>query len=245
MIIFGIMGSGFAQSRKVMNLPGYDLAPYHFGFILGMNQMLFSIKTVEGFQQEPYDDLTYTDGEGTSNSFKLYSVESTPSFGFTIGIVSNLRLHDNWDLRFVPSLSFGQREINYTIYRVEEKVLEYEDIQIQSTFVEFPLSLKFKGSRYNNMRPYWLVGAKYALDLASDANKEQIGIDKETFTIARNDIYGELGGGLDFYTAFFKFGVEVKMSYGFNDLLQRQNNIYTMGIERLRSKLFLLSLTFE
>jgi hypothetical protein len=50
---------------------------------------------------------------------------------------------------------------------------------------------------------------------------------------------------MDFYTTFFKFGIELKMSYGLMDILKRQGNIYTLPVEKLSSKLFLLSFTFE
>ena len=36
-----------AQKRKVLNLPSYDQQPYHFGFILGINHMLFTVKPVD------------------------------------------------------------------------------------------------------------------------------------------------------------------------------------------------------
>jgi len=39
--------SAMAQQRKPMNLPNFDHVTYHFGFILGVNQMLFSVKTVD------------------------------------------------------------------------------------------------------------------------------------------------------------------------------------------------------
>lgn len=243
-IIFGLLLQVNAQHRKVRNLPGYDDAPYHFGFILGMNQMLFTIKTNPGFQDVVYNSLATPDL--FSDSSRLLSVQHTPAFGFTIGIVSNLRLADNWDLRFVPSLSFGERDINYVISTRFENADDVLNIskKIQSTFVEFPLNLKFKGSRYNNMRPYWLAGVRYSLDLASDSKKKE-GNNNINVAIERNDLYPEIGAGLDFYTTYFKFGIEVKMAYGLRDILRREGNIYTSGIEKFNSKMFLLSFTFE
>lgn len=243
-LIAGLLMQVNAQHRKVRNLPGYDDAPYHFGFILGMNQMLFTIKTNPGFQNVVYNALQTPDL--VSDSAKLMSIQHTPAFGFTIGIVSNLRLADNWDLRFVPSLSFGERDINYVIdsrFSNTDDILEINK-KIQSTFVEFPLNLKFKGSRYNNMRPYWLAGIRYSLDLASDSKKKE-GNNNINVAIERNDLYPELGAGLDFYTTYFKFGIEVKMAYGLRDILRREGNIYTSGIDKFNSKMFLLSFTFE
>lgn len=233
-----------AQRLKVRNLPAYDLAPYHFGFILGMNQMLFTVRTTPGFQNITYSSLQTPDLY--SDSARLLGIEHKPAFGFTIGIVSNLRLAESFDLRFVPSLSFGERDLEYSIITNFEG--ERDQIlvnkKMQSTFVEFPLHIKYKGSRLNNVRPYWLAGAKYAIDLASDSKKKE---ENNNIYVAlnRSDLYGELGAGFDFYTTFFKFGIELKMSYGLNDILKREGNIYTGAVDRLNSKLFLLSFTFE
>ena len=248
LLFWSCLPESSAQRIKVRNLAEYDLAPYHFGFILGMNQMLFTVKTAPGFQDVEYLSLQTPDLY--SESSKLLGIEHNPALGFTIGIVSNLRLAERFDLRFVPSLSFGERDIMYSIRSQFEG--KPSDIlikkKIQSTFIEFPLHLKYKGRRMNNMRPYWLVGAKYALDLASDSKKkkDQAAANNSVYVaINRNDIYGEMGAGLDFYTTFFKFGVEVKMAYGLTDILKREENIYTDAIDRLNSKLFLLSFTFE
>jgi hypothetical protein len=234
-----------AQRVKVRNLPSYDLAPYHFGFVLGMNQMLFTVKTTPGFQDEKFSSLQTPDLN--ADSAYLLGVEHQPAMGFTIGIVSNLRINEYSDLRFVPSLSFGERNFDYSIRSYFDG--EMNDItvskKLQSTFIEFPLNLKYKGSRLNNMRPYWLIGAKYAIDLASDSKKKEEDNNNVYVAINRNDFYGELGAGLDFYTTFFKFGVELKMAYGLTDVLKRDDNIYTGAIEKVNSKLFLISLTFE
>lgn len=248
LILSVILGSASsfvsAQKAKVRNMPNYDVSPYHFGFILGMNQMLFTIKTSPGFQDVSYYALQTPDL--FADSSKLYGLQHKPAYGFTIGIVSNLRISDNMDLRFIPSLSFGERDLQYTVltYFEQQESVVVISKKLQSTFIEFPLQLKYKGNRLNNVRPYWIVGAKYALDLASDSKKKEEN-NNIYLALARNDIYADLGAGLDFYTTFFKFGVELKMSYGLRDILKREGNIYTLPVERLSSKLFLLSFTFE
>lgn len=234
-----------AQRVKIRNLPSYDLAPYHFGFALGMNQMLFTIKTIPGFQDQNFTNLQTPDLN--SDSARLLGVEHQPALGFTIGIVSNLRINEYADLRFLPSLSFGERNFDYSIRTFFEGAQDEIIVRkkLQSTFIEFPLNLKYKGSRLNNMRPYWLIGAKYAVDLASDSKKKKEGNNNVYVAINRNDFYGELGAGLDFYTTFFKFGVELKMAYGLTDILKHEDNIYTGAIDKVNSKLFLISFTFE
>ncbi len=237
-------GKAYAQANKVKNLPKYDFRIKHFGFILAANQMLFTIKTKPGFS-----DITFNQSQSPdifADSSKLLQVNSDPTLGFTIGIVSDLRLGKYLNLRFIPSLAFGERYMNYTILRYKDGEPTLVDIQknITSTYVGLPLYVKYKSKRINNIRAYVLGGIKYNIDLA--ANKKKKDDTGETYLkLKKNDFLFEIGVGFDFYTGFFKFGTELKMSYGTVDLLQRENNIYTDCIERLNSKIFQLSFTFE
>jgi len=230
------------QTDKVMNLPKYDRAPYHFGFVLAANQMLFSIETKPDFQFMKYD----TQDVG-GDSLYLYRVNAQPTMGFTIGIVGNLRMGEYFDLRFIPSLAFGERYLNYSILKYDEGKPLFLDVKknVASTFVEFPLQVKYKSKRLNNVRAYLLGGAKYNLDLASNKNKKRENASETYIKLEKHDLLVEVGVGFDFYTAFFKFGTEIKMSYGLTDVLEKDNTIYTGAIERMNSKLFQLSFTFE
>lgn len=233
-----------SQSRKVENMPTYDYAKYHFGFILAVNQMHFVIKPVTDLHKMTFNADQSTDFSG--DSAKIYSIQQTPSMGFTVGIVGNLRLGNYFDLRFIPSLSFGERYLDYRIlkYRDGESTLIEIKKTIPSTFVEFPLHLKYKSKRVNNFRAYVLTGMNYRVDLASDAkkNKDQAQV---LIKLQRGDLSYEIGVGFDFYFEWFKFGTEAKMSYGLSDLLIDEDNIYVNGIESLKSKVFQISLTFE
>lgn len=239
-----ISGNILAQKNVVENLPKFDLDPYHFGFILGMNQMFFAIKPEPGFMNVMYTPAQTTDL--TSDSTYLRGIESNATAGFVIGIVSNLRMGDRFDVRFIPSLSFGERQIVYKLLTYNEGTAEsiISTKKVQSTFVEFPLYVRYKGRRINNVLPYVLGGAKYALDLASNSKKKDA-TNNVNVSIESSDLYAELGVGFDFYTAWFKFGTEVKMSYGLRDMLKHDNTIYTRGIDQLHSRLFQLTFSFE
>ena len=194
----------FGQSRKVMNLPSYDKEAYHFGFILAMNQMYYTAKP-------------------------LIDTKSSP--GFAIGILGNLRLGEYFDLRFIPTLSFGGREVAQT----SNPDFYY---QIPSTFVDFPLNLKYRSKRLNNVAAYLLAGPKYSIDIASTKKKNQA-----AFITNRSDLGIEVGVGFDFYTNYFKFGTEVKMGYGLFNILKSGGDF--IGTDQLRNKIFQLSFTFE
>jgi len=217
-----------AQRLRVENLPKFDASPYHFGFTLGFNQMNFTVKN------EP--DFTLFDS--------LYVIEPVPELGFNIGIVSDLTLNNNLNLRFVPALAFGDRKLNYSMI-VKDSLLEVQTKTVESTYIDLPIYLKFKTNRLVNTRAYVLGGMKYSIDLASQSNKKEKRDDEKLLKLKRNDLALELGTGFDFYLEYFKFGIEMKMSYGMRDLLKRENNVYTNSIKKLSSKIFWFSFTFE
>lgn len=233
-----------AQLRKVENMPTYDYARYHFGFILAINQMHFVIKPVEGLHYTMFDAEAAE--EINADSAMIYSIEGQPTVGFTVGIVGNLRLSEYLDLRFVPSLAFGERYINYRFLKFRGGDAELIDVKkiVPSTYIELPLHIKYKSQRLNNFRAYVLGGINYRVDLASQAKKSKDAAEVQV-KLLRNDIAGELGVGFDFYFEWFKFGTELKMSYGMTDILKHEGNIYTDGIDKLRSKIFQVSFTFE
>jgi hypothetical protein len=232
------------QSRKVENMPTYDFSKYHFGFILAVNQMHFSIRPTEGLFEKTFDAVQAN--EINADSAMIYSVEHQPSFGFTVGIVGNLRLGDYFDLRLIPSLSFGERNLDYRFLKYRDGSAEIVEItkNIPSTYIEIPLHLKYKSKRLNNFRTYVLTGPNVRIDLASEAKKRQDAAEVQV-KLNQLDAAWELGVGFDFYFEWFKFGTDIKMSYGMFDVLKRENNIYTLGIDQLRSKMFQVSFTFE
>ncbi|NTW34096.1 MAG: PorT family protein [Bacteroidetes bacterium] len=211
---------------KIENLPKFDLRPYHFGFTLCLNKMDFAIHPIPNFKSLD----------------SVFVVQSTPQWGFNIGIVSNLRLNEYSDLRFIPTLSFGDRIINYTL-QDSNKVVINDSKKVESTYLDFPFLIKFKSKRLKNARAYVIAGGQYSIDLASQAKKK----DKKNslVKIKEYDILYQVGVGFDFYLIYFKFATELKMSYGVNDLLKRDGTVYTKSINKLNSKIFQLSFLFE
>jgi len=240
--------SGFNRVKgqgQPMNLPTYDYAPYHFGFVLAVNQMNFALKLNDNVSLITLDSAMSPDF--FADSVRIMSIGSKPTLGFTIGIVSNLRLGKYFDLRFVPSLAFGERRLNYTFLRYKDNVVSTVEFEknITSTYVEFPLHIKYKSKRLNNVRAYVLAGGKYVIDLATTKADKDEEKNNTLVKLNRNDFLLEAGVGFDFYNGWFKFGTEIKMAYGLTDILKREANIYTEGIESIRSQIFQISFTFE
>lgn len=249
-VLFVILATqpSFSQVNKVPNLKLYDYDSYHFGFILVANQMNFIVKTKSDLHEQYYKDKQLPEFDiGSSNvdSAMVYGITSQPSFGFTVGIVGNKRIGNYFDLRFIPSLAFGTRSLRFDtrLFVDGDTLTKILSQKVNSTFVEFPLLLKYKSERVHNTRLYIIGGAKYSVDLSSQANKTE----KDNYEpkLFRTDVYFILGAGVDVYMNWFKFGVELTMSYGTRNMLLQENNLYTGGIESLRSKLFMFTFTFE
>ena len=173
----------------------------------------------------------------------IYVVESIKQGGFALGIVANLRISDFFDLRLIPSLSFSQRALEYTLVGVSG-IPQTTVKKIESTFLEFPLSLKYKSVRINNGRAYALAGLRYTLDLASqkDVSLE----DDELIKLKRDDLMYEIGFGIDFYLKYFKLSPVIMLSLGLNNMLVKQeDNLFSESIDRLTSKIMQVSITFE
>lgn len=244
-----------AQRRVVHYLPKYEQEPYHFGFLLAFNQMSYTIKTVDNYQNQPQPANAWPNGNysipNTQNLY-VYNVETQQTPGFTVGIIGSKRLGRYFDLRFIPSLSFSERRLHYNIGilgndgNMEMKAFTKS---IGTTFVEFPLNIKYRSKRYNNIGAYVFGGVNPKIDLASQKdNKETDGQGNEfinNLVTKRFDIAGELGAGFDFYNQWFKMGIEVKMSYGVLDIVKNEAFIYTAPIDQLRNKLFQVSVLFE
>jgi hypothetical protein len=171
--------------------------------------------------------------------------------GINIQIITNLHLAKYFDLRFLPGVSFGQRNIRfYQFQRSNDSLLgSYrgeEQQRLESSYLEFPLALKYKGARLNNVRPYVLGGINYRYDLAG---KKELDDEKKIWLrLKRSDIYYEAGAGLDFYLRYFKLSVELKMSNGIRDVLvhnPERNPEFVNAIDKMRSQIWILAFHFE
>ncbi len=209
------------------NLPNYYSQRLNFGFTLGINRTNFMV--------QPSNHLERFDS--------IKTIESKPKLGFNLGIVSELRLHRYVTLRFVPNLSFAERNLEY-YFEGHDTLVRTKSIE--STFINFPLDLKLRSARVKNFAAYVLAGGGYSLDLASK-RKTKNGSDpnEQIVKLQRDDYSYEVGAGAEFFLEYFKFAIECKLTMGTKNLLIKDNTIYSDSVDKLNSKIFLISLTFE
>jgi len=230
LFIFLVMGiSSQAQKFKQERYKNFDKRTFHFGFMLGFNSSDFTVyQNVNAYEQ-----------------YGLKLLENDAQPGGQLGILTTMKLGTPvLRLRFIPSLSFQEKLLRYTF---EDTLLNTDEIgeeRVNSTNLDFPLMLQFRTKRYNNFTAYALVGGQFSIDLQSQEKASQNYIDPY-IKIKRNDIQGQIGGGIEFFAPYFKFGIEIKYSHGFiNSFIQDNTNI-AEPINKLYNKVWSLSLIFE
>ena len=209
----------------MLNLRKYDRRLLHFGFSLGMN----------------YSDIAVNLKENIQDLDSVYIVEPKGALGFNLGIVTDLRLGEHFNLRFIPGISFVGRSMEYTIIERDTVPMVY-DKPVNSVFLELPLYFKFRSRRINNYRIYIIGGGKFLFDMAT---KEDVQTQEVILKMKREDYTWDLGVGADFYMEYFKMSVEVKMAFGLNNLLVEDDSVFTNSIQSMKSKTFLFSIYFE
>jgi Outer membrane protein beta-barrel domain len=215
------------QKQKPKNTSWYDEKLIHFGFSLGFNTMDFNI----------------TPSQAHYKTDSLYPSVSVLNPGINIQIITDLRPADHFDIRFLPGVSFGQRVIRF----YKNKVLVNDQQRLESSFLEFPLLLKYKGNRLNNIRPYVIGGLNFRYDLAG---KKEFDDSKPIYIrLKRPDLYYEMGAGMDFYLTYFKLSIELKMSQGIGNVLVQEASPshpeYYNAIEKIKSQIWVLAFHFE
>lgn len=227
-ITFSLLLSG--QKEKPINVIPvlWEEKTLHFGFSVGFNTMDFNI--TPSLTRLPVDSLFYPD-------------VSILNPGINIQVVSGFRPSEFLEIRFLPGVSFGQRSIRF----YKGQVLKNGEQRLESSFLEFPLLLKYKAMRLNNVKPYMIGGFNFRYDLAG---KKEYDEDEPIYLrIRKSDLYYELGAGLDFYLPYFKLSLELKMSNGMRDVLVHDPAIgypqYSNAIERMKSQMWIIAFHFE
>ncbi len=225
---------GISQEEMPRNLPAFDLKELHFGFTVGFNAM----------------DVGFSRNFDADNF--IYADVSHLLPGFQVSIVSDLRMNKNWNLRFLPGISFGSREISYYDYTTGQgglaKISDADNpVALGPSFLDFPLHVKYRSDRVNNYRPYVVGGLNFRYDMS--AKKEFDGESAEYLKFKPADLYFEFGFGVDTYLRYFKFAPEIKLAVGLRNIISDDgrppNPQFVASIDRATSYIIMLNFHFE
>jgi len=198
--LIGVFSStASAQGRDVVIYQqNWDMQQVFWGYYLGINKKDFKI--------------TYT----KENSF----IDVTPSLGFEVGLIGDLRLHKNINLRLEPGLSSNTKELAFTHIPGGKKDSIRE---VNATYLRIPLLLKFNANRYYNIRPYVVAGVSYDYNFSSNEDNPNDNYDGE-FRTKKNNFSYEIGVGMDIYLPNFIFSPSIRGIFAISDELVRDSN---------------------
>jgi hypothetical protein len=217
-----------AQQKKThwvkRNNPNYDDKKLTYGFLIALHSTAYQIKYSDRFVTQEFDTL--------------YAVEPDWSPGFALGFIMNYKLADLLDLRLTPSVAFYE---NRLLYRYTDDQPNDEQV-VETTMVEFPVLLKFKSERRENLRMYMIGGVKPAIEASGKKELKNV---TSALEVTGGNLSLDVGFGLDIYYPLFKFSPELRFSRGMVNVLDNTKNIYGQPLQRVNTNTITLYLLFQ
>ena len=215
------------SKERVLNNENFDKPRLSYGYYLGFNVYDYNI-------------------DYTTN---VMDVQVLKSAGLNVGLVGNFRINDYIDIRLEPGLVISRRELNYSYTYFNGISHEEKDLirEIQSTFVHIPLLIKFSTKRINNIKPFIVAGFSTALNLSSQQNNPKDN-SNNTFRVTKNNLYYELGIGIDLYLTWFKFTPSLRGVFSIQDELVNDvdpNSPWTKNMTQIQTRGLFINFTFQ
>lgn len=213
--------------EKIKNLETFDEQLLTWGFYLGLNSYDYKF-TYERNMEDILVDRTV---------------------GFSVGLISDLRVNKFVNLRFEPGLFITTRNLLYDESYFNGMSFNDNDLarEVKSTYIHFPLLLKVSTKRLNNFKPFIIGGFATALNLSSnEENPDDNSVGQ--FRTKKSVHFYELGIGIDFYMYWFKFSPSIRGVFAINDELVRDedpNSPWTSNINSMQTRGVFLNFTFQ
>lgn len=213
------------NNNQFENLQNFDKQKVHFGYFIGVN--LYNSKI--DYKKNP-----------------IFNTQYQEEFGLNIGLIGDLRLSENLNLRFEPGLQTSKASVKFN---ERSNFTQKSDTlrSIKSTYIHLPLLLKFSSKRINNFRPYVIGGISTSLNLSSNENSPEDNKNK-VFRLKSTTFYYELGFGIDFYLQYFKFSPSIRGLFSLNNELVPDRDAqspWTSHIDKLSTRGIFINLNFH
>lgn len=227
-ILLVLSTKGYSQFAKsmfskdpIINLENWQKQRLYFGYYLGFNSFDFKFD-----YKTPVEDI---------------QVKKTT--GFNVGVVADLRLQEYINLRFEPGLYYTKRDLYYPNFTSQSDYLR----EVNSTYIHFPLLLKFSSLRTGNIRPYLVGGMSTTLNLSSNSKSQDDNMEQK-FRVKQWTAAYEVGFGIDIFSEYFIFSPSIRGMFGIGDELIRDkdpNSPWTGNIDSMKSRAILINFTFH
>ena len=240
-LIFGfflsISGVFFAQTERVEYIPTFDKKLMHYGFYLGVNQNDFKLN---------FTDKQIPNANFPGDFYDKPNITVEVIEGFNVGLIADLRLHKNLNLRLEPGLVSNTKKLVFN--HLTNSLFPKDSIrEIGSTYLHIPLVFKFSTDRYKNIRPYLLGGISYNYNFSSnEKNQEDNSLGQ--FRMKSHNFMYEVGVGVDFYLYYFKFSPSVRGIFAMNNEIKYDNDVnsrWTAPVNFMGTRGVFLNFAFE
>jgi len=215
------------NKERILNNENFDKARLSYGYYLGFNVYDYN-----------FDYRT-----------DVKDIQVLKSTGFNIGLLGNVRINDYIDIRVEPGLVISRRELNYSQTFFTGIDFEDKDLirEIQSTFIHIPILIKFSAKRINNIKPFVVGGISTALNLSSQQDNPDDN-SKNVFRVSKNNLYYELGLGIDIYLTWFKFTPSIRGVFSMQNELIKDidpDSRWTRHIAQMQTRGLFINFTFQ
>ena len=225
--IFFLSLSIYSQKNnaKISNLQNFDQKKLHFGYYVGVNNYNYKLDYILNPEKKT-----------------LVSDQT----GINVGLIGDLKLKKNLNLRFEPGLYTNKSDI---VFYDRQNFTKNSDTlrSIKSTYIHLPLLIKYSAKRYNNLKPYVLAGLSTSFNLSSNQNSPEDN-NNDVFRLKTNTFYYELGFGIDFYLQYFKFSPSIRGVFSLKNELVPDldpNSPWTGNIDKMSARAIFINFSFH
>jgi hypothetical protein len=227
LFVFQSSSAQLFSKEKIKNNENVDKARLSYGYYLGFNSYDFNFD----YYQDKKD------------------IQVETSTGFNVGLIGNLRINDYVDVRLEPGLSITSRNLIYDESYFAGREFSDADLirEVKSTYIHIPLLIKLSTKRLNNFKPFIVGGISTALNLSSNQDNPDDNSAGE-FRMKKNNLFYEIGFGIDFYLFFFKFTPSIRGIFAFNDEMVPDvdpNSPWTGNVSSMQTRGMFINLTFQ
>lgn len=173
----------------------------------------------------------------------LQSVELVRKPGIYLGLVTNLKISDNFDVRFLPAVSLEERDFLFyfdpaTMPNGESVVTK----KIESSNLNLPLVVKFKSDYHRFTRVWVQFGIQPTFNLAST---KKVRNDPELLKTQNFDVAGFASVGIDLYGEKLKLSPELRFTRGLRNVYVDTRTVFPRAITDLFTQLLVFNINFE
>jgi hypothetical protein len=203
---------------------------------------------MQDIELENVGPQTITDASGNTSQKVITCDQDNWNPGFTVGVLSELRLNTYISVRVLPTMHFGVKHLTFhNLSELSETGKPKEMTQnLKTIYLSTPIDIKYSSERFNNHRPYVMAGINPMMNLT--------GADQDYLKLKKYDCFVEVGMGCDFYLPFFKLIPELKFCYGLtncidqshaDNLIDQNKQYYAKSVSSGHSKMIVLTFYFE